>query len=384
MSSQITQNGLRAERISLFLERKNQMPTEVALPHGVMEGKGAYNKYAMFPGAGSVLALPHLENAVRSIELDLGDHAVVIADYGSSQGKNSMLPMETAIKGLRQRLGSSRPILVFHIDQPSNDFNVLFEVLHADPNRYALDDPSVFSAAIGRSFYGSVLPPGSVTLGWSSFAAVWLSRVPTVIPGHFTAIRATGAVREEFERQAAKDWEAFLSLRSRELQLGGRLVVVLPGRGDDGATQLEHFMDEANEVLGEMAGEGAITSKERARMVLGTYPRRKADLLAPFASNGQFEGLCVEDSAMFELTDPAWADYERDGAKEALAARHALFFRSIFMPSLASALDRVRSGDAEAIRIFADRLEGGLKQRLARQPRAIHTLVQAIVLAKRV
>lgn len=360
------------------------MPTEVAVPHGVMEGKGAYNKFSMFPAAGSVLALPHLEKAVRSIELDKGDQAVVIADYGSSQGKNSMPPMQTAIKGLRQRLGSRRPIFVFHIDQPSNDFNVLFEVLDADPNRYAQDDPNVFPAAIGRSFYKSVLPPGSVHLGWSSYAAVWLSRVPAVIPGHFIALRATSAVREEFERQAAKDWEAFLSLRSGELQLGGRLVVVLPGRADDGSTHLEHLMDQANEVLAEMVGDGTITSNERARMVLGTFPRRKADLLAPFASDGHFEGLGVEDSAVFELTDPAWADYERDGNKEVLAAKHALFFRSIFMPSLASALESVRSGDAETLRIFADRLESGLKQRLASQPQALHSLVQAIVLAKRI
>jgi hypothetical protein len=51
------------------------------------------------------------------------------------------------------------------------------------PDRYILDDPNVFPSAIGRSFYESVLPPSSVHLGWSSYAAVWLSRVPTLIPG---------------------------------------------------------------------------------------------------------------------------------------------------------------------------------------------------------
>ena len=55
-------------------------------------------------------------------------------------------------------------------------------------------------------------------LGWSSYAAVWLSRVPALIPGHFISIRSTGAVRAEFERQAAQDWEAFLTLRARELR----------------------------------------------------------------------------------------------------------------------------------------------------------------------
>jgi hypothetical protein len=62
---------------------------------------------------------------------------------------------------------------VFHVDQPSNDFNALFEVLDVDPDRYVLDEPNVFPAAIGRSFYESVLPPGSVHLGWCSYAAVF-------------------------------------------------------------------------------------------------------------------------------------------------------------------------------------------------------------------
>lgn len=358
------------------------MPNGVAMPHGVMEGKGVYNRHAMVPAGGAVLALPHLEKAVRSIELDAGEQAILIVDYGSSQGKNSLIPMRTAIKGLRQRLHSTRPIFVFHVDQPSNDFNTLFEVLDGDLDRYTLNDPNVFPAAIGRSFYHSVLPPASVHLGWCSYAAVWLSRIPTVIPGHFIAARSTGAVREEFERQAAKDWEAFLSLRARELRRGGRLVVVLPALADDGSSGIQNLMDQANAVLGEMVADGAITSEERTRMVIGSYPRRKRELLAPFAHNGRFHDLHLEDIEVSELPDPAWADYERDGNNQALATKHALFFRSIFMPSLASALDSVRSGDPEALRIFAARLETGLKQSLASEPRAMHSLVQTVVLAK--
>jgi len=145
-----------------------------------MEGKGAYNRYAKLPAGGAALALPLLEKAVRCVALDTSDQGIVIADYGSSQGKNSMVPMQIAISSLRRRVGGSRPISVFHVDQPSNDFNALFEVLDADPDRYVLDDPNVFPGAIGRSSYESVLPPNSVHLGWCSYAAVWLSRIPTL------------------------------------------------------------------------------------------------------------------------------------------------------------------------------------------------------------
>jgi hypothetical protein len=60
---------------------------------------------------------------------------IIVADYGSSQGKNSLAPMSVAVEILRRRVGRERPIFVFHIDLPSNDFNSLFEVTDSDASR---------------------------------------------------------------------------------------------------------------------------------------------------------------------------------------------------------------------------------------------------------
>ena len=46
--------------------------------------------------------LPFLEEAARSVKI--GDEPVVIADYGSSQGRNSMAPMRIAIEEFVQRI----------------------------------------------------------------------------------------------------------------------------------------------------------------------------------------------------------------------------------------------------------------------------------------
>ena len=189
-------------------------------------------------------------------------------------------------------------------------------------------------------------------------------------------------MRAQFERQAADDWREFLQLRASELVPGGRLVVVLPALADDGSSGFESIMDHANDVLAEMVEEGAISADERARMVLGSHPRRKSDLLAPFAQDKPFHQLTVEQLDMSVLTDIPWTEYERDGDRAALATKHALFFRAIFMPSLAGALDRVRAGDAPALGAFADRLQQGLERRVASQPAAMHSLVQTMVLAK--
>jgi hypothetical protein len=170
-------------------------------------------------------------------------------------------------------------------------------------------------------------------------------------------------------------------LRARELRPGGRLVVVLPALNDAGVTGLEPLMDHANAVLAGMVHEGALRADERERMVLGACPRRRCDLLAPFQTSGYFEGLSMECCDLSWVADAAWADYERDGNRESFATRHALFFRSVFVPSLALALTQAH--DREQQRVFANRLEDGLKRRLASHPEPLHSFVQTMVMAKR-
>jgi hypothetical protein len=82
------------------------------------------------------------------------------------------------------------------------------------------------------------------------------------------------------------------------------------------------------------------------------------------------------------VTDSAWSEFEKNGDGKALAAKHALFFRSVFAPALAVALTRVRVGDVEALGAFGDRPESGLRSRLESQPAPMHSFVHTIVLAK--
>jgi SAM dependent carboxyl methyltransferase len=358
------------------------MASDVERPSAAMEAGGFYNKYSLIPSGGGALALPQLERAVAGVPLEPIDEPVVIADYGSSQGLNSLAPMRLAIESVRRRSGAARPIMVYHVDQPSNDFNSLFELLDTNPGRYSLHEPSVYPCAIGRSFYESVLPANSVHIGWSSYAAMWVRRIPALIPGHFAFQRSTGEVRATWERQGAEDWETFLSLRAVELRAGGCLVVSVPGADEHGASVFERVLDHANAELATMVEEEAITGEERRRMALNVWPRRMSDLVAPFADGGRFRSLTLKAAETLLLPDAAWAAYEKDRDAEALAGKHAMFFRAVFAPTLASYLDAVRAGDPRASAAFADRLTSGIKRRLAANPAHINSLVQILVAAK--
>jgi hypothetical protein len=83
---------------------------------------------------------------------------------------------------------------------------------------------------------------------------------------------------------------------------------------------------------------------------------------------------------LMSLPDAAWDDYERDGNVKGLATKHALFFRSVFVPSLALSLKEARN--PERCRIFADDFEIQLIRRLMSEPAPLHSFVQTMVMVK--
>jgi S-adenosylmethionine-dependent carboxyl methyltransferase len=347
----------------------------------VMEGGGAYNRHALQQAAGGAVALPLLQRAARDVTLDTLHKTVVIADYGSSQGRNSLLPIRTAIAVLQGRVGVETPISVVHTDLPENDFSTLFQLLETDPDSYLRDQPNVFASAVGRSFYKPLFPPNSVTLGWSAYAVLWPSRTPAFIPGHFYSTRSSGAVLSAFNKQGEDDWRTFLSHRAKELRAGGRLVILVPARDGEGLHRIEPLMDHANATLHEMVNEGLITADERERIVLPAHPKSKADLLAPFAGSDRFLGLVAEYCEVIAGPDPVWEAYKAHCDPERLAGQHAGFFRATFGPTLASALET--SGTSEKTIAFNDRLERGLRKRIADDPVEMRAVLATMVIAKR-
>lgn len=345
-----------------------------------MEGHGAYNRSSRVQASVAAPAIALFEQAAGAVPL-AGDGPVVIVDYGASEGRNSLAPISAALEVLRGRMGSARAVSVVHTDLPGNDFSALFRLLQQDDASYLRGDPAVFPSAIGRSFYEALLPPDSVTLGWSSWAVQWLSRTPGPVPDHVqVAFSRDAKARQAYDLQAAADWELFLTHRARELRSGGRLVVLTMGKTDDGHFGYEPVVGSIYAALLGLVEQGAVSREEAGRMAIPTVGRTRAELAAPFA-DGDFEGLVLEHLDVSLSEDRIWSDFQTDGDVNAFAARWSVFSRASVLPTLAANLDGDDPHDPRRAR-FIDEMEAGMRARLKADPRPSLLPMATLVIAK--
>lgn len=263
-----------------------------------MAGDGYYNAHSPQQGAIAATAEDALRRAVRSLPDPLT--ASVIADYGCSQGRNSIGPVKVLLDELGRRAGEPRPWSVVHNDVPGNDWTTFFATVFGDDG-YLSEHEAVFPSAIGRTFYEQLLPDSSVAVGWSGTSVLWLSGRPDVGPDNLFSPIATGEDRRRWAAAAADDWRTFLGHRSRELVPGGRLVVSSL-QASDAYPPFLHLIRRGVRAAVEA---GTLTAAEADAMTVPTYQRTKDEIEAPFADDGL--GLVVDEHTSFTAPDPAYA-----------------------------------------------------------------------------
>ena len=349
------------------------MPTDARVANTAMEGGGFYNRNSNLQTAGIELALPFLIEAASTIPAD-GQTPIVIADYGSSQGRNSMRPMRLAIETLRPRIGADRAIEVVHTDLPSNDFASLFTTLHEDGASYLAGQPRVFPSAIGRSYFEPILPTGRVHLGWNTWTLHWMSCNPAEVSDHLIAVMsAFESARAAARRQQAQDWADFLAARSVEMAEGARLVSL-----SIGCTPEVHGWDWVFSTLWEaamsMAEDGLLTERELMRFTAPVAGRWTADLEAPFAA-GPFCGLVLEHAEVLEAPDPFWDEFLETRDAGQLGRRWSGMMRAVCSPVAAAAFTAQPESGA-----LVDELFRRMESRVAAAPQKnTHFLAIAVV-----
>ncbi len=348
-------------------------------------GSTSYLPSRRLQAAGLLQAANLFEQLAAKVPLPTAPRPIVIADYGASTGYNSLLPVSAAITVLRRRTRPDHAVLVTHTDLPDNDFTALFKTLAEDPDSYALKDPATYSSAIGRSFYAQILPSQSVTLGWTSWSTMWLSRPAGELPEfadhiHVACSHDTTA-RSAYERQAATDWQNFVAFRGRELSPGGKLMVLTAAVDGDGRFGYRPLLDAIVAALDDLVDSGLLSREEVHRMSIPVVGRSAKDLRAPFAPAGRFEQLSIEYLEVFDAQDRFWNRYLVDRDAGALGAQWAAAARAAIFPTLATAL----AGGLPDPRAseFLQRLEAGTAAELASAPEQMHIPLALLVLARR-
>ncbi|MBM3462887.1 MAG: hypothetical protein FJX76_12360 [Armatimonadetes bacterium] len=322
-----------------------------------MVGRGFYNAHSATQANASELARPVLERAARAVP---SASPFVMADYGSSQGRNSLAPVRGVLSIARERFGPEIPFCVYHTDLPANDFSALFQVLQS-PESYAAEN--VFSYAVGRTFYDALFPPDTVSIGWTANTVHWLKTIPCTVSGHIWPARGNAEERAAFSAAAQADWTTFMTARAREMRVGARLIVDAGGGDADGRCGAEAALDCLNESLKEH-----VRPEEHARMVIGGWFRPPSDYPSFFengwrAPDGQFlKLLSVEHHPL----DTAGFDrYLEDHDAHAFALELTATFRAFTETSLVAGLDRSRA-DKDAL---MDAVYDGMRRRVEADPR---------------
>jgi hypothetical protein len=275
--------------------------------------------------------------------------------------------MAAIAAGLRRR--TDQPLQTVYSDLPSNDFNQLFANLK-EARRADLFPAGVYPGAMGASFYGPLLPPGTVHLATCFNALRWLDRLPAVPVPDFVGYRrpqptrpglaASPEATAAFTRQAEQDLVRFLECRARELVPGAKLLLTYPGDTDQ--TRLgDGLFDVIDDACLDLVAAGRLEREGYERLTFPCYFRTVAERLAPLEREdcpvrGAF---AVDRAEVLEVPPPYIVQFRRDGGPAAYAGAYTDFLRAVSEPVVRAALNRPK-GEVEAVECLHERIRARL------------------------
>jgi len=332
-----------------------------------MVGGGYYDAHSSFQARTAASGSALLARAVDALTLPANGQATV-ADYGCSEGRNSMAIVGEALTLLAAR--GATDMAVLHNDLPTNDWGTLAANL-AGPDSYLRTFPAVRALFAPRGFFERVTLPASVTLGTSGSAAHWLSAQPAGIDMPRSLYRSD-APPDQLARilaQAVGDWTAFLDARAEELQPGGVLLVQMlgsDGSADPVRVSAAALMGLMNTCILDLVDGDEIPAEVYARYCFPVVPRTIAEVTAPLAGP-LGERLELLHCGLIEVPSPYQAAYEQSGDAAAFARDYVAFTRAFSESTLRDGVFRHAKAGADAA---ADRMYGLMEAALAARPEA--------------
>jgi len=331
-----------------------------------MVGGGYYDAHSSFQAKVAASGAQLLRQAVDALTMP-ADGEVAIADYGCSEGRNSMATVTTALGPLAAR--GALGFAVVHNDLPTNDWNTLARNL-SGADSYLATYPQARALFAPHGFFGRVTAPSSIALGTSGSAAHWLSRQPPdlVMPRSLYRSDAPPSELAKILKQAADDWLAFLAARAEELQPGGVLLVQM--LGSDGAAHpvrvsAAGLLKLMNECALKLVDAGDLPSEVYARYCFPVVPRTIEEAAAPV--RGPLAGkLELLHCGLTEVPSPYQAALEKTGDVAAFAKSYTAFTRAFSESSLRDGLFRYGKAGSDTL---ADTFYAAMETALNARPR---------------
>jgi cyclopropane-fatty-acyl-phospholipid synthase len=336
-----------------------------------MKGSGYYDQNSTAQRATIDALQDWVNDAVVSLPLPVPPEPATILDLGSSEGRNAIRMMATVVAGLRQR--TQQPLRTVYSDLGSNNFNQLFANLE-EARRNGLFPAGVYPSAVGGSFYGPLLPAGTVHLATCFNSIQWLDQLPDAPVPDFVAYRRPHPSRPgravspqatvAFRRQSEQDLVRFLKCRARELAPGGKLLVASPGETDE-ASIGDGLADVLNDACLDLVAAGRLEREDYERFTFPVYFRTVAELLEPLErDDSPVHGAFTVDRAWaYEVPTPFVVEFRRNGDGAAYARDYAGFLRAFSEP-VVKAFFRPLNGDGAIV----DRLYERIRCRLLAEP----------------
>jgi hypothetical protein len=328
------------------------MSTRISQPDNVAM-KGGY--WLATKGTMDVIAAaaPLVMDALDCMDTEAADSPFCLTDMGCADGGSSMHLVRKVVQTVR-RGSPDREISVVYTDQPRNNYNALFRLLHSvdesSVQSYFEEFQRLYVLASGTSFYEQLVPNRSLDFGFSCTAMHWLHSKPSDISEHVHAVGATGDELLTFKRQAAVDWETILLHRAAELKDGGRLVLVNFCRDAEGRhlgnTTGVNMFDTFNQLWCSMLSEGEITQAEYVSMTLPQYYNTLEEFGAPFEDSGSAvsrAGLTLEHAQTKVVECPFRAEFAQHGDAAQFARDYVPTLRSWSESTFHGALSASRS-----------------------------------------
>lgn len=313
-----------------------------------MKGGGYYDANSKEQRSASDAFLPWLEEAIAALpEPDSHQHSWNFLDIGSSEGANAIYTMNRLIEIVRRQ--SDLPVWALFDDLPTNDFNQMFLNLFPESTP-ALSATDVYTAAIGGSAFGRLVPPCSLHLA-TTFNAIGFfeTRPEAQLPGFVLAMQPNpGAPRDgvavapneliPFQKQAYQDLSHFYSARAEELVTGGKLLVQIFGKNETQSTG-HGLMDVLSDALLDFVEADMLPRSFYEDFLFPAYYRDIEELTAPIRNEPELSAAYrIEHAEARDVPVPFNTAFDETGDRETWAHSYIRFLRAFTEPVLAAAL----------------------------------------------